>query len=46
MHYHDVLSKPRESAEKVQQFLGQALDTDRMVTAVDVSLYRNRATFR
>jgi Sulfotransferase domain len=46
MHYHDVLSKPRESAEKVQQFLGQTLDTERMVVAVDVSLYRNRAPSR
>jgi hypothetical protein len=46
IHYHDVLSEPRESAEKVQQFLGQTLDTDRMVAAVDASLYRNRATSR
>jgi hypothetical protein len=46
MHYHDILSKPRESAEKVRQFLGQRLDIDRMVAAVDVLLYRNRATSR
>jgi hypothetical protein len=46
LDYHDVLSKPRESAETVQQFLGQTLDTERMVAAVDVSLYRNRASSR
>jgi Sulfotransferase domain len=46
LDYHDILSKPRESAKTIQQFLGQTLDTERMVAAVDVSLYRNRASSR
>lgn len=40
--YHDVLSKPKEIAEQLAQFLGTALDVDAMAQQVDASLYRNR----
>jgi hypothetical protein len=41
--YHDVLSKPREIARQIAQFLGAQLDAEAMTQQVDGSLYRNRA---
>lgn len=41
--YHDVVGSPAEQAARVNTFLGGGLDTDRMASAVDPSLYRNRA---
>ncbi len=41
--YQQVLQDPIEEAKKVNQFLGSALDVDRMASAVDRSLYRQRA---
>ena len=43
IQYSDVLQNPREFAAKLPPFLGVALDVDRMVAAVDPTLYRNRA---
>jgi hypothetical protein len=44
VRYHDLVEQPREQAERINQFLGGRADVDRMVQAVDASLYRNRAT--
>ena len=41
--YNDVVNDPRTPAEAVAGFLGGSLDVDKMVSAVDASLYRNRA---
>lgn len=41
--YNDVVQDPRKPAAEVAGFLGSGLDVDRMVSAVDASLYRNRA---
>lgn len=41
--YNDVVQNPRKPAEAVAAFVGSGLDVDKMVGAVDASLYRNRA---
>ena len=41
--YNDVVQDPRKPAEAVAGFVGLGLDVDKMVSAVDASLYRNRA---
>ena len=43
VHYHDVLGKPKETAQQLQQFLDVPLNLDAMVQQVDASLYRNRS---
>jgi len=40
--YREVLDDPREHARRIAGFLGMPLDLERMVAAVDKSLYRNR----
>lgn len=42
LRYDEVVSKPREAAIAVDEFLGGGLDLDRMGAAVDASLYRQR----
>ena len=41
--YNDVVHDPRKPAAEVAGFVGSGLDVNRMVGAVDASLYRNRA---
>ncbi len=41
-NYHKVLAKPREISEDLCEFLGGALDLDKMVEAVDPDLYRQK----
>jgi hypothetical protein len=41
--YNDVVREPRKPAEAVARFVGSGLDVDKMVSAVDAALYRNRA---
>lgn len=41
--YNEILGDSRGPAERVARFLGGRLSVDRMVEAVDASLYRNRA---
>jgi len=41
--YREVLSRTREIAGRVAQFLGADLDLDAMTQPVDASLYRNRS---
>ena len=40
--YNDVIEKPQENAEMVNQFLGSRLNINSMLKAIDKSLYRNR----
>ncbi len=41
--YHEVLRDPLPTAEKIQAFLGRALDLEAMARQVDSSLYRQRS---
>jgi hypothetical protein len=40
--YNEVITSPREHAEKINAFLGNVLDVDKMVGVVDQALYRKR----
>lgn len=40
--YHDVLNQPKETAEKIKEFLGVELNLEAMIQQVDQSLYRQR----
>ena len=40
--YKDVVENPRRQAERIGEFLGNHLDVDKMTSAVDGTLYRNR----
>jgi len=42
LRYADVVRDPASAADRILAFLGLPLDRDRMVGAVDPSLYRNR----
>jgi hypothetical protein len=42
VQYLELLSKPKEIAQQLGQFLGIALDVEAMTQQVDASLYRNR----
>ena len=41
--YHELAERPSGQLDQIVSFLGLDLDTDRMLAAVDSSLYRNRA---
>ena len=43
VNYSDVIADPSAVAARVSGFLGDTLDPDSMVSAVDANLYRNRA---
>ena len=40
--YKDLVERPHEQTERVREFLGGAIDVEKMVKAVDPTLYRNR----
>jgi hypothetical protein len=40
--YRDLVERAREQAERIAAYLGATVDVERMVQAVDPSLYRNR----
>ena len=40
--YNEILKNPAEQARRVNQFLGGALDHEKMIGVVDPSLYRQR----
>jgi hypothetical protein len=42
VHYNEVLAEPRPQMDKINRFLGSALDVDKMVSVVDRTLYRQR----
>lgn len=41
--YSEVLAEPMRQAERMNEFLGNSLDVQRMAEVVDPDLYRNRA---
>lgn len=43
IEYHTVVQEPRKQAERIREFLGLAIDVDKMAAAVDPKLYRNRS---
>jgi hypothetical protein len=42
VRYNDLVERPEAEAARVREFLGGRLDVEKMVEAVDPSLYRNR----
>jgi hypothetical protein len=42
VHYSDVMAHPVHEAERINRFLGDSLDVEKMAAAVDPSLYRQR----
>jgi len=41
-HYSDILADPEKEARRIDDFLGDSLQVERMAEAVDPDLYRNR----
>jgi hypothetical protein len=41
--YNELLTNPREQADRVNAFLGSTLDVARMVSVVDANLYRQKS---
>jgi len=46
LSYQDVIRRPAEQAERINQFLGGGFDVSKMAAVVDSALYRNRAPLR
>jgi len=44
VRYREILDQPLEGAQRVNAFLGGALDVEAMAAVVDPQLYRNRAS--
>lgn len=42
INYADAVNSPEETAESIESFLNRELDVDKMVSAVDGNLYRNK----
>lgn len=42
--YRDVIDNPRDQVEMIGRFLGEEIDSELAVAAVDPKLYRNRAS--
>ncbi len=40
--YNDVLQNPAEQAQRINHFLGETLDVEKMVEVIDPNLYRQR----
>jgi hypothetical protein len=40
--YNEMVADSRKQVERINQFLGKALDTERMISVVDRTLYRER----
>jgi hypothetical protein len=40
--YHELAEQPERHVDEIVEFLGLELDRDRMLQAVDPTLYRNR----
>ena len=43
VRYSDVLEEPASQADRINRFLGNTLDADRMARVVDPNLYRQRS---
>jgi hypothetical protein len=42
VHYTETVTNPQPQIIRINQFLGDQLDTDQMTAVVDPALYRNR----
>lgn len=42
VNYNDVINSPQEEVRKINQFLGETLNLERMAGVIDRSLYRQR----
>jgi hypothetical protein len=42
VNYNELLADPTEHVGRINQFLGGALDVEKMINVVDPSLYRQR----
>ena len=42
--YHEAVADPEANIKRVNAFLGNCLDEEKMMAAIDKNLYRNRAT--
>jgi Sulfotransferase domain len=42
VNYNDIMENPEKGVEEMNKFFGNRLSTDRMISVVDKSLYRNR----
>ncbi len=42
IHYNEVLKDPSKYSERINKFLGNTLNTNNMISAVDKTLYRQR----
>jgi hypothetical protein len=42
LHYSDILAEPLAQIERINDFLGGRLNSERMIEAIDPNLYRNR----
>ena len=40
--YHEVIAKPKEQAQRINEFLGTILNVEDMIRAVDKKLYRTK----
>ena len=43
VNYTDVINSPEEQIENLNSFFDNELDTDKMLSQVDSSLYRNKS---
>jgi hypothetical protein len=43
VRYNTLMARPQDQAQRVNEFLSGRLDVPQMLTAIDPSLYRNRA---
>jgi hypothetical protein len=41
VRYHDLIADPKEQSQRVNKFLGNILDVEKMIAIVDPALYRN-----
>ena len=44
LDHREIIGDPRGQAGRICEFLGQSLDIEGMAAAVDLGLYRNRAS--
>lgn len=43
VNYRNIIEKPGENIEKINEFLNNVLDTDKMIAEVEPDLYRNKS---
>jgi hypothetical protein len=44
VHYSEIIANPRKEVERINQFLGNQLNTEKMAGVIDRTLYRQRST--